>query len=89
MGGGGSIGMINATIRNNRKLLKQRKSLKNLYKDGIYIGDKTKCDFPDSSPRVTNKIMKRLHSKRRHRDIIRILVFGLVLSSVIIALSII
>lgn len=87
MGGGGSIGMMNATIKNNRKLLKKRKGLMHLYRDGIYVGDKTKCDFPDSSPKITQKIIKRLQSERRHRDIIRILVFGLVLSSVIVALT--
>ncbi len=87
MGGGGSIGMMNATIKNNRKLLKKRKGLKSIYKDGIYEGDKTKCEFPESSPKVTQEIIQRLKEERRHRNMKRILVFGLVISSVIVALS--
>ena len=78
---------MNVVLKNNKNLLSKSKGLKHLYKDGIYEGDKTKCEFPESSPKVTQEIMKRLQSERRHRNIIRILVFGLVISSVIVALS--
>ena len=85
--GFGGVGSMNVVLKNNRKLLNKRKGLKSIYKDGIYERDKTKCEFPESSPRVTQDIIKRLHEERRLRNIKRILVFGLVISSVIVALS--
>jgi len=86
MGGGGSIGMMNSTIKNNRNLLKRhRKSLEYIYSEGS-----SKKPVEYNLPKVHQKTIKMIGDrvKRENQQLFykRIFVFGLVVSSVIVIL---
>lgn len=83
--GFGGVGSMNLVIKNNRNLLSKRKKFKTVL--GSPSNKVTEYNLPKSTPRQLNDIKLRLQSERRYRNIIIILVSGLVFSSVIVALQ--
>lgn len=81
MGGGGSIGMMNATIKNNRKLLKRRKKLKEYYISGSSkFNTKTEYNLPKVCNKTIELIGERTKNENRTLLVKQLIIFGLLMS---------
>ena len=86
MGGGGTIGMMNSVIKNNRNLLKKRKKLKNM-KGSFVPSEKMEFKTPDASPhalnRLRNKIQEEQKSLRQKQLIVSGFIIAIILSIIL------
>lgn len=83
MGGGGSMGAANASLKNNRSLLNKREKFKRRL--GYSYSGKPEYDFPKSRPHILRQIKARLIEERKQRTKIRFIVF-ITISIVLITL---